>query len=34
MTTDVCIYKLVDSRFVEKYDKKVNTSKEYFKIIK
>ncbi len=27
LTTDICIYKLVDSRFVEKYDKKSNTSK-------
>jgi hypothetical protein len=27
MTTDVCIYKLQDSRFIEKYDKKANTSK-------
>lgn len=28
LTTDICIYKLVDSRFVEKYDKKSNTSKK------
>ncbi len=27
MTTDVCIYKLQDSRFIEKYDTKANTSK-------
>lgn len=26
MTTDICIYKLKDSRFVEKYDKKLSTS--------
>jgi hypothetical protein len=32
MTTDVCIYKLQDSRFIEKYDKKANTSKNENKI--
>jgi hypothetical protein len=26
LTTDICIYKLLNSRFVEKYDKKVSTS--------